>query len=395
MLKASNMVFMGLIPLIDLLVECFYQILLVLSLNTKLSQYKNFSKLILKEKHLHHIEESIYHTLCHLSLHMGMAIVCVWLIAIALSSRLRSFVLCHISSILYLFPKFLNVTSFEIFLLEIQCVCVRCIESKWIWNLFVNESSILDYIWPVFVLLIWAPFEVRFKIFLEERFHHLAPIVLGITHGMACTTFPIAYFLAMKLVYHSVKSEINSSLILKKLGFYHFETASKHVKVLPISMPSDQFFLVQGHISDHSKGIYEFLQFEAFKFDGYASMYYLLQQFAKNLIFACLVIYFDKRFLKVFCSNDIHHICAHLLTEEYLNVGFSRYLFSPFTFVENYFINQHDMKIKENVGRDVSSLSNYFSFQLHNHKNIHPSLFYRLFNNETDTIERIDNILRK
>lgn len=395
MLKASNMVFMGLIPLIDRVVEYFYQTLLVLSLSAKLSEYKNFSKFILKEEHLRHIEKSICHTLYHLSLHIGVTAACMSLVAIALSSRMRSFVLRCISSSLYLFPKFLNVTSFEIFLLEIQCICVRTIESKWIWNLFVNESSILDYVWPIFVLLIWAPLEVRFKIFLEERFHQLAPVVLGIMHGMSCIALPIAYFLGMKLACHCEKSEFNSLSTLKKLSLYHFETASKHMKILPISMLSHQFFLVQGHISSHSKGIYEFLQFEAFRFDGYASTYYLLQQFAKNLIFACLVIYFDRRFLKIFCNNDIHHICAHLLTEEFLNVGFSRYLFSPFIFIENYFISQHDMKIKENLGKEVPLLSNYFSFQLHNHKNIHPSYFYSLFNDETNIIERIDDILRK
>lgn len=392
MLKPKNIILLGLVPLTDLIVESFCQLSLFFAITATFKQYNKFTSFFLentKQNFLKKFEESILNTIIHLSYHVLLIVSCFLLVLVTLNQKLRSLIIRISTPFLYFFPKFLNVSSFELFLLEIQCVCVRLVESKPIWNLFVNEASILDYTWPFFVFFICAPIEVRIKIYLEEKFKQYTPIVIGVLHAFSSFVFPIVYFLSVKLFY---KLEYINIDTFHSISFYHFDTNSSHLKTLPINTLFGSFFLVQGHFSHHSKGLSEFLQFEAYKFANFSPFYFALAPFFKNLIFAMLVIYFDKNYIKIFCNNDIHHVCAHLLTEEFLNVGFSKFLFSPFYFIENRLIESHDQKIRNNLTN--KNLSNYLSYQLHNHVNIHPSLFFMMFNNETNIIKRIDNLIK-
>lgn len=384
---------MGLAPFVDILFECSHQLRLLICPTTALVSCANFC--IVCKNLMHELPKSIYRTLIHLSLHAWLCILTFTLILVAISPRLRASIIQWSFITPKVFPKFMSVSTFEIFLIEVLSASCRIIESKWIWNLFVKESSLFDYFWFPLCAIFIAPFEIRFKIYLEEKFRTLAPVVIGILHALATSIMPILYFVGSQcFVGCKLKSIDLTNFGLGIVNYYHLQTSSTHLKIIPVNMIFRNCFLVQGD-ARHTKGMSVHLVFEAYKFYNLSAFFYLILPLLENMIFAALVIYLDRKLVKTMCSNDIHHICAHLILEEYLCVGLSRYIYSPFTWIDKYLISQHDKKIKDLGYMNTDMLRNYFHFQLHGHANVHPSMIYQFFNGETDIIGRIDTLLSK
>ncbi|KAM0680754.1 hypothetical protein GINT2_001027 [Glugoides intestinalis] len=392
MLKEKKLFFMCLIPFSDILFEYTYQIFLLFSLRRNLTRYPKFLKRILNDHMLKHIKESIMHNIHHLSIHAFLILTSLVLVSITLNQKIRSRMFTLFSPIIYFFPKFLGVSEFEILLLELQYGIARCLESKFIWDLFVDETPFFNLLWPVFVFLILIPLEIRFKIFLEHKFHHMAGIIVSLLHATATVLFPIIYFAFVCMFYDCRKLGIPVSSYLAgttNTSLYYLNTHSTHVKIMPIPGIRHNCFLVIGNFSHH---VNSSLLFESCNFDGYNLILYIINLFIRNLLFAGIMILFDKKYLKMFCNNEVHHISAHLLTEELFDVGFSRYFLVLNTLFENMISYQYDEKLRSMKLSD-KVLSDYFESQLHNHKNILPSKLRSLFNPERNFLERIERLL--
>lgn len=395
MFKKQSLILIGITAFADLIFEYFYLISLKFSLESKLEQYKYFSEYVFKHHHLDHIKKNIHHAIKHLSSHFVMIAVCVLLISVCLNENLRSRIIEKSHSLMYLFPEFLGVTRFEIFLLEIECGLIRMLESKWLWNLFIDESSVLDKLWPGVVFLALTPLEIRFKIYLEKKYHYKASIIMGLIHATAGILFPIFYFAFVSSFYqcNKISSEILSEIGLdKNISLYYSKTPAKHSVIMPITYLYRHILLFCGHSTTPETNPQ--ILFDSYKFSGFNLMFHILSPFIKNLIFAFFIIYFDKKYLKSFCNNDIHHICAHLLLEEFLDVGFAKFFYSPINLIESMLIKMHDNVIKRKCATP-ELLTKYFESQLHSHNCIHPSLLYSALYNQTNIISRIDSILEK
>lgn len=396
MFKKLNMILITVIPFIDILIECIYQWRLYLSIDSRLKQYHSFSQKVLGHQTIFHIRESIIHTLAHISTNAILIGMCVLLVSLTLNYKIRTSLLNFLFPVLYLFPSFSGVSSFEIFLLEVQCGIIRVFESKWIWALFFKENTYTNALWVLFVFLVAVPMEIRLKIYIEKKLHYKAPIFIGTMHAASKLLFPIAYLLVSKRL--AFKCSLIDTISFfgnsRKISVYHQKSNSHHLEIIPISYYNS--IMIKGDLSHYKGDILSTLVFESFRFNLVGTLTSILIPFVKNLIFAFFVIGFDKRYLKMFCSNDIHHICAHLITEEFLNVGFFKYLLSPLTILENLLVYSHDETVRKALSKDPrknSIVAEYFDLQLNSHKNIHPSFFYSMFNNETNVISRLDTIL--
>lgn len=395
MFKKINIILMSAIPFIDIFIEYIYQTGLYFSIVSRLEQYPNFSKNVLGHHTLKYIKESIHHTLIHISTNVLLTGMCVFLVSLTINHKIRTSLFNFLFPIFYLFPSFSGVSSFEIFLLEVQCAIIRIFESKWICSLFFEDNILLNISWPLFVFFILVPLEIRFKIYIEKRLHYKAPIFIGILHAISSILLPIVYLLVSRSIFKcSLIESISFPGDLKKISVYHLKSNSHHLEIIPISYYNS--IIIKGNISHHKEDILSSLIFESSKFDIAGIVSSLLMPFIKNLIFAFFVVYFDKKYLKMFCSNDIHHICAHLIVEEFLNIGFFKYLLSPLIILENLLVYSHDDKIRNFLLQNTEKskiATEYFNLKLHSHKSIHPSFFYCMFNNETNTISRLNEIL--
>lgn len=383
------------IPFADLLSESIYQSGLLLSIPSKINQYPKMRLVIHGEEDISHIRSSIAHTIEHLAIHQIIVLTCILCMVIAVNPRVRSSCMALLGKTSSYFPSFMGVSSSEIVLLQLQCSLVRTLESKWIWNDFVSDGTLLDRMWAPFVFAILAPAEVRFKIYMERKLHHFTPIALGVLHAVSTVLFPMVYFEYLKYFtdlrpFEPIDSSLDSLDILSSIRFFNIPSKSSHVVITPISMLNQHYLILNGDISHHHAEVCSQLIFESYRFSN--DTYNMLAPFAKNLIFACFVMLSDKKFLKSICSQEIHHICAHLILEEFLNVGFCRYLLTPFNSFERQLAIGHDLKIAS-LPNKVDIVHNALNWQLHEHQNIHPSPFFQLFNSDTNWLERLGNIL--
>lgn len=383
------------IPFADLLSESVYQSGLFISTPSKMEEYPKLRSIFHGEETVSHIRSSIVHTIEHLAVHQIIVLVCLLCMAITINSRARLACMALLEKTSPYFPPFMGVSSSEIVLLQLQCSLIRVLESKWVWNDFVSGGSLLDKMWAPFVFAILAPVEIRFKIYLERKLHHLAPMALGVLHAASTVIFPIVYFGYLKYFselrsFDPTDSSTDSLSILSSIQFFNVPGQSSHISITPISMFSHHYLILNGDISRHYTEVCSQLLFESYIFNN--SLYNSLAPFAKNSIFACFVILLDRKFLKSICSREIHHICAHLIFEEFLNVGFCRYLLTPFNNFEKGLAIDHDLKIAS-LPNKVKIVHDALKWQLHEHKNIHPSPFFQLFNSDSNLLERFGNIL--
>lgn len=381
------------IPFADLVAESVYQSELFVSIPSKIKQYPELRPVFHGEETISHIKSSIIHTIEHLAIHQIVVFVCFLYMIIAIDSGARSIFMTLLEKTFPYFPSFMGVSSPEIVLMQLQCSIIRILESKWVWNDFVACGTVLDRMWIPFVLIVLAPVEIRFKIYLERKLHHLAPIVLAVLHASSATLFPIFYFFYLQC-FSGMRplNTVDSSLdgIFSLAQFFHVPSKSSHVTVTPVNMLGHHYFVLNGDISHHYAEVCSQLLFESYQSSN--SLYSTLAPFAKNMAFACFVIFSDKKFLKSICSREIHHICAHLILEEFLNVGFCRYLLVPFNSFERGLVADHDRKIAR-LSNKTQIVRNAFNWQLHEHKNIHPSPFFEFLHSDTNMLERFEKIL--
>lgn len=404
-MKSSLQIYiLYLFSILDLCWEYGYQLVYYFNIDRVFSRYSTLSKAIIPEHVLHDVEHSIIHNIIHLSIHLLLVISCIFFFSLLISQRLRQVVFDWTSYVLGAFPAFKSVSNFEICLLTSLCSIIRYFENKWVWDMFVPKESKLTYLWPFFVVCLWAPIEIRFKIYLEKTIHYKAPYVLGLMHAVATVVFPLFYFTYSKIFFKVTPFELNvvpDFLDMKNIQGFHKHSSADHLNIMSFSFFNKGFFLVEGKETDlhhHLSDISLSFLLESYKFMTSSRIYFLLYPFITNLIFAYAVVKVDKMYLKQLTSPEIHHICAHLILEEFLNIGFNKFFSAVFSVFAVILTTSRDTQIQEILNSDTkmkNSLIKFISFLVHSHRNICPSSFYSFFHNETNTLDRIDFLLNK
>lgn len=401
------------IPLVDILWEIFYQLGVGFRLDNLIKDYKNLIPLISPEIILN-IKHEISHGLNHLVTEQILYTVCLFFLLLTLNVKMRSSLFNLLKHFQMLTPSFMGVSKPEMFLLQLQCILLRSIESKWLYDSFIKPGTILNRLWIPIVILLVSPIEVRFKIYMEKRFHSLSTVYAGLMYAVATVFFPICYLCYLLVFYELEPLNTNSESLntnfffttarFNENGFFQFSNFVSSCIVFDSSEMNagghgEHNSLVSGH--QHSSTPSMALHRDASDYVIYFNLhkianrryYYFVAPFVKNLIFSGYVFLADKLLLKSLCSTEINHICAHLIMEEFLSTVLFRYLLSPFNIYEKAQVYKYDSVIAKLPSKKAiiqAGLRNNIGF----HGLLHPSICFQIFNNQTNLFSRLDNILK-
>lgn len=399
--SAKYLILVG-IAMLDILLESFYQLFALFRFDSFISSFPEFVKLILNDHLKTEIFSSIKHTIVHLSVHSLLICTCVALLIILFTPKAKTGIFKVVKHVSGAFPAFYGITSFEILILQTQCFVVRYLESRWVWNIFVSEHSMFNLLWPIFVFSIVAPLEMRFKIFLEKKFHYKAVVAIGLLHALSSLIFPyIQLFLSMK-VFKSTIVKINDEIApvishFKNTTIVFLQSKSHHLNITAASFFNRNYFLIEGHHGTDLNDISASLLFESYKFRTFYKIISAISPFVLNMMFAGIVIFLNKRYLKHLHSADINHITIYLVIEEFLNLGFFKFISAPYRVIEKLLISRNDATIKTRLDLSISNsiILKFIEQAIHSHKRICSSPLSILFSCESNTLRRVENVLKK
>jgi len=400
------------VPLVDIVWELLYQLGLGFRLDSLIKDYKNLIPLISSEIILN-IKHEVSHGLNHLITEQILYAVCLLFLLLTLNVKIRSNLFNLLKHFQKFTPSFMGVSQPEMFLLQLQCIFLRSLESKWLYDSFIRPGTVLNRLWIPIVIILVSPIEVRFKIYMEKRFHSLSTVLVGVMHAAATVLFPICYLYYLSVFYKLEPLNTNFDSLNTQLfsttarfngnGFLQYSDFVSNYIVFDSSAMNagghgEHASLISGHQHSsmpldilHEHAIEYVLCFNLHKSANHR--YYLVAPFVKNLIFAGYVFFADKLLLKSLCSTEINHVCAHLIMEEFLSTILFRYLLSPFNIYEKAQVYKYDSVIAELPNKKAvikAGLGNSLGF----HGILHPSICFQIFNNQTNLFSRLDNILR-
>lgn len=396
----SHFLFFVAISLLDIVIESFYQLFILYFFNQFILLFPKTEGLLNKE-----LTENIIHTargsLIHIFIGLTLISTVVGLFILILTPTFRKTVFGLVRPILDIFPAFYSISSFEMLILQIQCLVIRYFESRWIWNLFISENSPFNRLWIVFVFSILAPLEMRFKIFMEEKFHSNSVIIIGFVHALSCAVYPYFQLLCILNFSHPKIDSINFDLpkdlnFFKNVSLVSIHPHSHHLKITPIGFFNRNYFIVEGAHNLKIEDLSATMLYDSYKFNTFHIILSFIIPFIVNMLFAFLAIQISKRYLKHLHIEDIHHITTYLILEEFLNLGFYKYLYAPYRGLEKLFIIRHDL----DVNKYLNSLDNkenhlrlFIEQEIKGHRNVCSSPMSIFFSSYMTTLDRVEKVL--
>lgn len=399
-MKISYLLIFIFFPFFDLFWELIFQYRSLADLKFILEKSKD-----LFSKDMHHIlEHNIGASVKHLLIGIFLTSFASFILFITVNLNLRSMLLRYSKTLVSYYKPFMGVSSFEMFILQLQCSILRYFESRWIYDIFIT-NNFLRWFWLPTVVGIIAPVEIRFKVYMEKTFHNKSNLINNILHATMATSFPIILFYYYSLFGNLSKIDVSSDLPnFKNCNFYYNNVSDSTCNVFLATSFFNNNFIIQKPENSHE--ILEvflniaFLDF--YKIKHKSGLF--LHPFTKNLIFLFFFTIANKHFLKSLCSNDIGHVCASLILEEYINVGWFKFMTLLFNLSESKMIYNNDINISnyiknisnfENRQKFITLLSEAFILKMENHEPCCSSNLYQLTNNTTGLIERLKNIINR
>lgn len=398
------LVFM-IIPYIDIIVElinqAFWAFILPKSFeNMSLSDFGLGS--LASAINLHDFQHAIKHSHLASTIHLlkSLAIVSALtlFLIVTLNKSLRSPLIKLVSILRLGFHSEKVISRFEISILYLMTFIIRALESKWLFNLFVKEDSLMDYMW-ILVLLLVVVVEVRFKVYLEKIFHSASTTIICAFHLLGTLILPfVIYYFHTYMNGSELEFVDNISNGLVEDDPLQLINPSCHhgLKIHYLQFFRSGMFLVEGK-KDHFKDLEKIMFLIAM--DSYKSNVfweYFLKLIIKNIVYIVTIYFADKYFLNSLCSDDIHHICAHLIMEEYINSGFIKIFNIPFSYFEQQTrIAECDTAIYEylkDFPNSVKSLIFAFQNKMNNHEMFDNTFIYNLWNNSSSLSKRAERI---
>ena len=361
--------------------------------------FPNFKTQILDKALEKNLLASVRGSIIHLLINFTLIATVILFMNLMFNSNFKKSTYNIVKRLLGLFPAFHQITSFEMLILQTQCLIIRYFESRWIWNLFISEDSPFNRLWIVVVFSIWAPLEMRFKIFMEEKFHSNSVIIVGLVHALASSLYP--YFSLFWILNFS-NSKILEQIIrlnnVKNVSILWIISDSHHLKITPASFLSKNYFIVEGGHGLYDSNLTAMMLFDSYNFNPFYKLISFIMPFVVNMMFACLAIHVNKKYLKHLHFEDIHHITSYLVIEEFLNLGFYKYLWALYRGIEKLFILKNDIAVNKylnSLDNKNELLYDFVKQEIECHRNVCLSPISIFFSKHVNTLNRIEAVFQK
>lgn len=395
----SNFIILSTISLLDILIESFYQLFVLYFFDHFVMVFPNFKTQILDKALEKNLLASVRGSIIHLLINFTLIATVILFMNLMFNSNFKKSTYNIVKRLLGLFPAFHQITSFEMLILQTQCLIIRYFESRWIWNLFISEDSPFNRLWIVVVFSIWAPLEMRFKIFMEEKFHSNSVIIVGLVHALASSLYP--YFSLFWILNFS-NSKILEQIIrlnnVKNVSILWIISDSHHLKITPASFLSKNYFIVEGGHGLYDSNLTAMMLFDSYNFNPFYKLISFIMPFVVNMMFACLAIHVNKKYLKHLHFEDIHHITSYLVIEEFLNLGFYKYLWALYRGIEKLFILKNDIAVNKylnSLDNKNELLYDFVKQEIECHRNVCLSPISIFFSKHVNTLNRIEAVFQK
>lgn len=284
------------------------------------------TKLISGKETLHAMEHAAHHTLSHLYKHAQLINFSLAFAYLALHEPIFTYCAEHLKKYTFwTIRSFHGLCSYEMLLLHIESTIVLYYELHDYWSLLgLPNTKYTHCMWIALVTLILAPLNVYALVALEKRLKDKTPFVMaGIYTAWEIIMPAVLFFVA-----RAQKTIVPSSLVVKDVS------APIYTQVTP-SLPVDPDILwcplarviILPNIANAPQGLLETLAERAnYELHPLMCVGRWLVQGSLNVIFAALMSFIQKRFLKRLRCSGMDGATAFLVVEEFLAFGFERYL---------------------------------------------------------------------
>lgn len=392
-----TLLFIFILPFIDLIGEIIHQSRFLTSFESILVKFENANRILTDRGIIkHNTEEAIK----HLCVAVFLVFLSTFILMVTIRPNLRTFLISKFKSYRIHVESFMGVSSFEMTLLCTQTSFIRFFESRWIFDLFIT-NNILRYLWLPTVLFIIAPLEARFKIFMEVKFHEFSNLAIGLVHYICFLLFPSFIFYYYLLFFKLHKININSTnlMLLKDLNLYFLQQSYNTPSLMIFPTLFSNNFIAKKIDQSNPDLLLSAILLDLYKVRCKRILF--LFPFLSNLLFSFIIFIVKGSFLNSLCTNDIHHVCAQLILEEYINISWFKYFLIPFNLGVRDMIVENDLKLVEllksfgNPERKhfIHKLSEAILIKMENHEIGFPSSIHRLLYNSSNLIERLENII--
>lgn len=388
--------------------DLFYEILYQNRLSSKPSEStKNFTLLNkwietnIGHEFYHHVQHAAQHASEHIATHLCLIFVACLLAAIGYNSRIYDFFSEKTKNTRIFYTRFfMNLGAYELLLLYTESFIIAFYEMHDFWKLFSPHKSAWNgFSWFLVVLLIVAPFNTLFSIFLEKKLHARAILVMAAFRIVGRIMGPyvifwIGFSFSQIGLYYDYDDAAYDLLRQNGIDAALF-VADKHCNPLipdVLRLGRRQIIVLKGMDMIGRDDIPALALEAALSLNNHSIYAHYASIILQDIVFAIILLVFQKRVLKKIHKNGLDSAVAFLLAEEVLTLSTKRYLQAIFRPLERHALDK-GLNIAQEYSKD-GRISAIFAHAFASGQNIFPSKLCKFLNGERNVCEYASKILK-